>query len=67
MVVDGRIETAGEFFAEGMTVTILVPEGDETFQLGPEDEAALMEAMAESDRGEVVSAEEFLRDLGGGA
>ena len=34
---------------------------EETFELGPEDEAALLEAIAEGDRGEVVSAEEFLR------
>jgi len=54
MVVDGRIQTPGESFAEGITVTILAPEGDETFPLGPEDEAALLEAMAESDRGEVM-------------
>ena len=50
MVVDGRIGTAGESFVESMTVTILVPEGNETFHLGSEDEAALMEAMAEGDR-----------------
>ena len=48
------------------TFTVLAPEDDETFTLGPEDEAKLLAAMAESDRGEVVSAEEFLRDLGCG-
>lgn len=63
-VVQGRIEVPGESFAEGLTVTVLAPEADETFTLGPEDEAALLAAMAEGDRGEVVSAEEFLQDLG---
>lgn len=63
-VVEGRIEVPGESFAEGQAVTVLAPEGDETFSLSPEDEAALLAAMAEGDRGEVVSAEEFLESLG---
>lgn len=63
-VVEGRIEVPGESFAEGQAVTVLAAEGDETFTLSPEDEAALLAAMAEGDRGEVVSAEEFLGGLG---
>jgi hypothetical protein len=63
-VVDGRIEVPGESFAEGSTVTVLSSENDETFTLGPDEEASLLEAMAEGDRGEVVPAEEFLRELG---
>ncbi|MDY7093207.1 MAG: hypothetical protein SX243_09570 [Acidobacteriota bacterium] len=63
-VVDGRIEVSGESFAEGSTVTVLAPENDETFTLGPNEEAALLSAMAEGDRGEVVPAEEFFRELG---
>ena len=63
-VVDGRIEVPGESFAEGEAVTVLVAEGDETFTLDPEDEAALLAAMAEGDRGAVISAEEFFRQLG---
>ena len=59
----GKIEVPGESFAEGLAVTVLAPEGDETFTLSPADEVALLAAMAEGDRGEVVSAEEFLRDL----
>lgn len=63
-VVDGRIEVPGDCLAEGSTVTVLAPENDETFTLGPNEEAALLEAMAEGDRGEVIPAEEFLRELG---
>lgn len=37
---------------------------DETFTLNPDAEAALQVAMAEGNRGEVVSAEEFFEDLG---
>jgi len=63
-VVDGRIEVPEESFPEGSTVTVLARENDETFSLGPEEEAALLEAMAEGDRGEVIPAEQFLRELG---
>ena len=63
-VVDGRIQVPQESFTEGETVTILALEGDETFTLDPQDEAALLAAMAEGDRGDVVSAEEFFRELG---
>lgn len=62
-VVAGRIEVPGESFAEGEAVTVLAPEGDETFTLNAEDETALLAAMAEGDRGDVVSVEEFFRDL----
>lgn len=60
-VVAGRIEVQGESFEEGEAVTVLAPEGDETFTLNLEDEAALLAAMAEGDRGDVVSAEAFFR------
>lgn len=62
-VVAGRIEVPGESFAEGEAVTVLVAEGDETFALDPEDESRLLAAMAEGDRGDVISVEEFFRDL----
>lgn len=60
-VVAGRIEVPGELFVEGEAVTVIAPEGDETFTLSSEDEAALLAAIAEGDRGDVVSAEEFFR------
>jgi hypothetical protein len=62
-VVAGRIEVPGEIFVEGQVVTVLAPEEDETFTLTPEAEAALLAAMAEGDRGDVVSAEELFRQL----
>ena len=65
-VIDGRIEVPGESFAEGEAVTVLGAEGAETFTLNPQDEAALLAAMAEGDRVEVLSAEEFFRQLGRG-
>jgi hypothetical protein len=58
-VVDGRIEVAGESFPEGVTVTLIAPDDEETFELGPEDEAALLATMAEGDRDDFISADEF--------
>lgn len=63
-IVGGRIEVPGESFPEGLAVTILAPEGDETFTLGAAEVEALLAAMAEGDQGDVISAEELLRDLG---
>src|SRR3954463_10455727 len=65
-VVNGRIEVPGEEFAEGVVVTILAPEDRETFTLGPEAEADLLEAVAEADRGELVSEKELWRGVGRG-
>jgi len=38
-------------------------EESETFELGPEDEAELLTAIAQADRGEMIGAEEFLAEL----
>jgi len=40
---------------------VVAPENDETFTLGTEDESALLDAMAEGDGGEVISADELFR------
>ncbi len=53
-VVDGKIEVAGERLPEGLTVTILAPEDEQTFELDPEAEAALLAAIEEAERGEVM-------------
>jgi len=58
-----RIEIPGEDFAEGTVVTILAPEGRESFTLGPEAEAELLLAIEEADRGEFISGDELLREL----
>lgn len=62
-VVNGRIEIPEEDLAEGTVVTILAPEDRESFTLGPEAEADLLEAIAEADRGELISGDELLREL----
>jgi len=62
-VVNGKIEVPGEVFAEGLVVTILAQEDRETFTLGPEAEADLLAAIEEADRGELLSEEEFWREV----
>lgn len=63
-VVAGKVVVEGSL-PEGATVTVLAPEAD-FFTLTPEEEAALLAAISEADRGEVVEAESVLRKLGGG-
>ena len=61
-VVDGQIVVEGESLTEGSVVTVLVPD-ERTFTLSAEEETALLEAIAEADRGEFVDAEDVLKRL----
>lgn len=61
-VVGGQIIVEGESLSEGSTVTILVSD-ERSFVLGGEEEAALLEAIAEADRGELLDAEDVLKRL----
>jgi hypothetical protein len=47
----------------GVNRKIEVPEDRDTFTLGREAEAALLEALEEADRGELLSEEELWREL----
>jgi hypothetical protein len=62
-VIAGRIVIEGEPLKEGCTVTVIAPEGDEAFVLDSEAEASLLAAIAESDRGETITAEQLLSKL----
>lgn len=62
-VLGGRIQVDGENLAEGTVVTVLAPEGDETFELAPEEEAKLLAAIAEADRGETTPALQILKQI----
>jgi hypothetical protein len=62
IVVGGKIVVPDEPLVEGSTVTILVPE-ERTFTLSQEDEAALLEAIEQADRGELVDGRELLGRL----
>jgi hypothetical protein len=64
-VVDGKIVVEGEHLEDGSKVTVLAPEsGDDSFELPPEQEAILLQAIEEIERGEGVDAREFLEELG---
>ncbi|HEX4961952.1 MAG TPA: hypothetical protein VF173_14015 [Thermoanaerobaculia bacterium] len=62
-IVGGEVVLDGEPWEEGTRVTILAADPEETVELSPEEEAELLQALAEADAGDVVDGEEFLREL----
>jgi len=62
-VVDGKVVVAGETLTEGSTVTVVLRDDEEAFELTPEEEAELLESIAAIERGEFVSGEELLERL----
>lgn len=63
VVVSGQVIVEGEPLPEGLLVTVLAREADESFELDAEQEAELLESIAEADRGELIPADEVLRKL----
>jgi hypothetical protein len=61
-VMGGHIVVEGESLREGSTVTILVPD-EGSFTLSDEDEAALLESIAEADRNELLDGRDVLNQL----
>lgn len=53
----------GEPLAEGSVVTVVAREDDETFDVSAEDERALVAAIAQAERGEVISWEQLREQL----
>lgn len=62
-VIGGKVVLEGEPLAEGSVVTVVAREEDETFEVSPEEECALLEAIAQADRGQVVSWHELREQL----
>ena len=62
-VVAGKVVVEGEPLEEGATVTVLMAGRDDSFELNPSDEADLLSAIDESNRGEFVDGNEFLSSL----
>ncbi len=62
-VKNGVIQIDTKDLPNGTTVTVLAHEGDETFGLDATQEAELLAAIAEADRGEVISAPELLQKI----
>jgi hypothetical protein len=64
-VVAGKILVEGEPLPDGSVVTVLARDADETFLLDDAAESALLESIAEADRGETEPADQVLRALRG--
>jgi hypothetical protein len=62
-VNDGVIQVETKDLPDGTTVTVLASEGDETFALDATQEAELLAAIAEAERGEVIDAAEVLQQI----
>lgn len=63
IVVNGKVVVEGEALAEGATVTVVLREADETFDLTPEEEKELLASIAAIERGEFISGEQLLERL----
>ena len=62
-VVAGKLVVEGLDLPDGETVVVLTREVEDTVELSQEEEAELLEAIAEADRGETISAEELFARL----
>jgi hypothetical protein len=63
-IVGGKVVIEGAPFEEGASVTVIAADDAETFELGPQDEAALLAAIEEANRGEVIEGAELIAKLG---
>ena len=61
-VVEGKVEVSGVALEEGASVTVVVPESDD-FSLTPKQEAELLRAHEEIERGEFVDGGDLLEQL----
>jgi hypothetical protein len=63
IVVDGKVVVEGESLAEGSTVTVVLLDNEEAFELTPAEEDELLDSIAQIERGEFVSGEQLLERL----
>lgn len=62
-IVAGQVVVEGQAFDEGAVVSVFIRELDETFELGAQEESALMLSIEEAERGEVVAGADLLQSL----
>jgi hypothetical protein len=62
-VVGGKVLVEGEALPEGSTVTILLREDEETFELTAEEELELLASIADVESGKFISGDELLERL----
>lgn len=64
-VVDGQLDVPKGLLEEGTTVTVLVPDSDDVFELSDEETAFLRESIAQIARGEWVDGDDLVKELRG--
>ena len=62
-VVGGKVVLEGEPLAEGAVVTVVARDDEDTFDVSLEEERLLLDAIAQADRGHVVSWEALREQL----
>lgn len=62
-VVKGKIVVEGEPLTDGSTVTVIAREDDETFELSPTEEAAILDAISDIEQGRGIDGHRFLEEL----
>jgi hypothetical protein len=64
-VVGGKVLVEGEALPEGATVTVLLREKEESFELTADEEAELLTSIADVESGKFISSDELLERLRG--
>ena len=59
----GKVVVEGPPLEEGAEVTVIAPEGGETFSLGSAEEAEVLDRLGEADRGDLVDESAVLESL----
>lgn len=62
-VVEGKVLVDGMTLPEGAVVTVVTLEPSDGVRLTPDEEARLLQAVAEDDRGETIPAKELFDRL----
>lgn len=62
-VIDGRVELLESELPEGAAVTVLLSEGDETFEADAATEQMLLESIAQCERGQTIPFDQVLENL----
>lgn len=62
-VVGGKVVLEGEPLAEGAVVTVVARDDEDSFDVCAEEERGLLDAIAQADRGQVVTWDELREQL----
>jgi hypothetical protein len=62
-IIGGRVELDDVELPEGLAVTVLLADGEQTFEADPETERMLLESIAQCERGQTVPLATVLEEL----